>query len=53
MQTYVKQQYIVLNDLRDVEKGSIFVVQKRKRIQNTHNINWLISYLFLKAGLRK
>ena len=25
MQTYVKQQYIVLNDLRDGEKGSIFV----------------------------
>ena len=25
MQTYVKQQYLVLNDLRDGEKGSIFV----------------------------
>ena len=25
MQTYVKQRYIVLNDLRDGEKGSIFV----------------------------
>ena len=25
VQTYVKQRYIVLNDLRDGEKGSIFV----------------------------
>ena len=38
MQTYVKQQYIVLNDLRDGEKGSIFVVQKQKQhIFKLHN----------------
>ena len=34
LQTYVKQQYIVLNDLRDGEKGSIFVVQKQKQHMN-------------------
>ena len=41
MQTYVKQQYIVLNDLRDGEKGSIFVAL----IFKLHNSEiWLISF---------
>ena len=34
VQTYVKQKYIVLNDLRAGEKGCIFVVQKQKQHMN-------------------
>ena len=57
MQTYVKQQYIVLNDLRDGEKGSIFVALIFNYIIQTFRLisfgNYFVSFKgwFVKIGL--